>query len=400
MANGNFAGGDGTVNNPYLIEDAHDLNAVRNKLDKHYKLIKDIDLDVPPYNEGEGWTPIGTSANQFQGSLDGDFKKIKKLYIKRDRTYTGLFGRTTNAKLSNIIIDSANITGADRTGSLVGECYKNNIISNCSCYNINMEINNIYSGGFVGTFNSTGNIIENCGVHGRIYTSKNIEIGGFIDNVSYENNISNSYSMCDVISNDSVNGFARTVDSRAGFLKNCYSSGENNKSFLGVVDDKSAIKNCFWNKEKSNVSSSQYGVGLTTQQMQTAQTFIDAGWDKEVLEDGTPVWILKDGQYPRLWFEKFEKSPYKFLIKQNNQYYTIKPEYYSDGKFQPLTLEGGEQPNENDYENFGFDDVNDLLTSQNTKVIQGTDMGVLGEGKYFEVELDNEIKKVNNIELK
>jgi len=53
---------------------------------------------------------------------------------------------------------------------------------------------------------------------------------------------------------------------------------------------------------------------------------------------------------------------YKFLIKQNNQYYAIKPEYYSDGQFQPLTLEGGEQPNENDYEKFGSDDVNDLLT--------------------------------------
>ncbi|WP_096635803.1 discoidin domain-containing protein [Clostridium cochlearium] len=53
--------------------------------------------------------------------------------------------------------------------------------------------------------------------------------------------------------------------------------------------------------------------------------------------------------------------PNKFLLKQNNQYYTIKPEYYSNGQFQPLTLEGGEQPNENDYEKFGSDDVNDLL---------------------------------------
>lgn len=86
---------------------------------------------------------------------------------------------------------------------------------------------------------------------------------------------------------------------------------------------------------------------------------------------------------------------YKFLLKQNNQYYTIKPEYYSNGQFQPLTLEGGAQPNENDYESFGFEDVNDLLASQNTKTIQGIDMGILGEGKYFEVELDNEIKKIN-----
>lgn len=55
------------------------------------------------------------------------------------------------------------------------------------------------------------------------------------------------------------------------------------------------------------------------------------------------------------------EAKYKFLLKQNNQYYTIKPEYYSNGQFQPLTLEGGTTPNENDYENFGFDDLNDLL---------------------------------------
>lgn len=52
----------------------------------------------------------------------------------------------------------------------------------------------------------------------------------------------------------------------------------------------------------------------------------------------------------------------KFLLKQKNNYYTIKPEYYASGQFQPLILEGGEQPNENDYESFGFEDVNDLLT--------------------------------------
>ncbi|WP_160110526.1 discoidin domain-containing protein [Clostridium cochlearium] len=52
---------------------------------------------------------------------------------------------------------------------------------------------------------------------------------------------------------------------------------------------------------------------------------------------------------------------YKFLIKQTDGYYSIKSEYYSDGKFQSLYLEGGEQPNENDYEKFGFMKINDIL---------------------------------------
>ena len=82
------------------------------------------------------------------------------------------------------------------------------------------------------------------------------------------------------------------------------------------------------------------------------------------------IWTGRNGWYANLVFDAIDIDAtgellpynlYEFLIKQNNQYYTIKPEYYQNGQFQPLTLEGGEQPNEADYESFGFDDVNDLL---------------------------------------
>lgn len=52
----------------------------------------------------------------------------------------------------------------------------------------------------------------------------------------------------------------------------------------------------------------------------------------------------------------------KYLIKQNNQYYSIKPEFYQDGQFTPLVLSGGDKPNDDDYNNQGFDDVNILCT--------------------------------------
>ena len=42
MAQGFFAGGNGTKENPFLIEDADDLNAIRNNLSAHYKMINDI----------------------------------------------------------------------------------------------------------------------------------------------------------------------------------------------------------------------------------------------------------------------------------------------------------------------------------------------------------------------
>lgn len=54
--------------------------------------------------------------------------------------------------------------------------------------------------------------------------------------------------------------------------------------------------------------------------------------------------------------------PSKFLIKQNEQYYSIKPEFYADGNFTPLTLNGGTNPNSDDYSTFGFDDIGVLTT--------------------------------------
>lgn len=41
-----FAGGSGTREDPYLIETADQLNAIRYGLDRHYKLIADIDLST------------------------------------------------------------------------------------------------------------------------------------------------------------------------------------------------------------------------------------------------------------------------------------------------------------------------------------------------------------------
>lgn len=79
MAGGRFAGGNGTQASPFLIEDAHDLNAMRNYTNGFYfELIKDINLNTPPYNEGEGWEPI-SFWNSF---LDGRGHRIIGLTVK------------------------------------------------------------------------------------------------------------------------------------------------------------------------------------------------------------------------------------------------------------------------------------------------------------------------------
>ena len=49
-----FAGGDGTKENPYCVSTAEQLNAVRNNLDAYYVQTKDIDLVG-----FKNWVPIG-----------------------------------------------------------------------------------------------------------------------------------------------------------------------------------------------------------------------------------------------------------------------------------------------------------------------------------------------------
>ena len=68
-----FAGGSGTKDDPYLISTPDQLNAIRQGLDRHYKLTGDIDLSA-----WGDWMPIGGEELErhgdpapFTGSLDG-----------------------------------------------------------------------------------------------------------------------------------------------------------------------------------------------------------------------------------------------------------------------------------------------------------------------------------------
>jgi len=119
-----FAGGSGTKEDPYLIETAEQLNAIRKDSAKYFKLIRDIDLS----NWGN-WIPIGGTpayggngdnaynkaqfgADSFRGQLDGNGHVISGMTIKineakpymqeksNDR-YFGLMGYMSNGLGNN-----------------------------------------------------------------------------------------------------------------------------------------------------------------------------------------------------------------------------------------------------------------------------------------------------------
>ncbi len=135
MAGGNFGGGTGTVLSPFLIEDAVDLNAVRNQPSgKYFKLVADIDLSLANLtalglgDSGKGWKPIQSSnLISFSGYFNFNFHKITNLYINRPgEDCIGLFNRLaayddiTNT-ISKPRIENVDIRGRNYVGALAGE---------------------------------------------------------------------------------------------------------------------------------------------------------------------------------------------------------------------------------------------------------------------------------------
>lgn len=115
-----FAGGNGTENNPYLIANVTQLQAIRNAPNSaHFKLINDIDASATAtWNSGQGFNPIG----YFNGTIEGDNFSIIDLTINRLGLYNcGLITQTgAMAVIQNLNFVNATIRGGDRTGLIAG----------------------------------------------------------------------------------------------------------------------------------------------------------------------------------------------------------------------------------------------------------------------------------------
>ncbi len=131
--------GSGTAANPYSIRTeeelrqiATDINAGTVNSDTCYELANDIKLS------DEEWIPIGTVANPFKGTFDGNYHVIKGLKFNDDTdTYAGLFGVIDSATIKNLGVVDVNISckeyaggiAAQSTNSTIKKCYTTGSIS-------------------------------------------------------------------------------------------------------------------------------------------------------------------------------------------------------------------------------------------------------------------------------
>ena len=123
MAKGLF--GKNSNDSSKYIEDVEDLNAIRylpkDKSDTFY-LSHDINMNVYPYNEKEGWEPLPV----LRGNFYGNNCTIFNMYINRPKEdNVGLFRKTYTEKnevlkVSNLFFDNVNISGRNNVGTIIG----------------------------------------------------------------------------------------------------------------------------------------------------------------------------------------------------------------------------------------------------------------------------------------
>ncbi len=325
-----FAGGSGTVEDPYQIADWRHLDNVRNYLDCHFIVINDLDLNSIGYtelasataNEGKGWQPIGTIAvnDTFVGSFDGQGYEIRDLFINRpDEPDVGLFGVVDEGGvIENVgIIANGNVTGNGDVGVLVGK--NEGTVSNSYCTgNVtgNLNVGGLVGWNFGGTVTdtySTGNIIGLDNVGGLVgwntgTASNSYATGGVTGNTSVGGLVgknagttSNSYATGSVNGTDNIGGLVGKNDS-TGTVTNSYSTGNvtGNTHVGGLMGrNQGTESNSFWDTQTSGQGSSAAGSGKNTTEMKDIDTFSGAGWDIVAVADSgarntTYIWNIVD----------------------------------------------------------------------------------------------------------
>lgn len=135
--------GEGTQEDPFLINDLDDLIWFRDQVDeqasdgstqfagKYFKLTADIDL------AGINWNPIGSMTGDhgsFKGVFDGDGHTISNLNCQQTGNGLGLFARTAgNAQIKNLTLHNVTVKSLDNSnyvGGVVGNSYASTKITN------------------------------------------------------------------------------------------------------------------------------------------------------------------------------------------------------------------------------------------------------------------------------
>ena len=319
----------------YYLED---LDAIRNRLNSQYELVRDLDFNADasyrnPINKTKwtvadyedstdtGWLPIGKAvdigcndsrSSCFNGTFEGNGHTILNLQINRDAAdYQGLFGGlASTATVRHIGLAYVKIEGNQYIGGLagsnegaiaasyvVGELHSledegsQGSVGGLAGNNLGLIINSHAHGSFSGVRYYVGGLVGRNDLNARIINSfasgdltGNSNVGGLVG--SNRGPISNSYATGSVIGEIESGGLVGTNALPKVMIANSYAIGRVEGSGGGLVArDGGGISASYWNTETSGLQG-RHGSGQTTQQMQLPTSAIgiyeewdDVNWD-------------------------------------------------------------------------------------------------------------------------
>ncbi len=196
------------------------------------------------------------------------------------------------------------VTGRSSVGALLG--HNGRYASTTDCYATGTATGDSSVGGLAGN-NGPYSSITDCYATGTV-TGYNA-IGGLAGHNHY-GSIADCHASGSVTGNYDLGGLVGNNGPDSS-ITGCYATGHvsGEDRFGGLVGENgsgSRVTASFWDIETSGQATSAGGAGKTTAEMQTASTFLEAGWDfmgKTANGEEGIWWILEGQDYPRLWWE-------------------------------------------------------------------------------------------------
>ena len=341
-----FAGGDGTVNNPYQIETFDQLKELSagvksgTYVTDSFVLVQDIDCQGAEFEPigcidvtySQGNYTIGTINRPFKGTFNGNGHVIKNIKITAPQSGVGFFGVTEGAKVSDLGIENITHTFSNvrRTaekhvwgaGGMVGVAEHGSSFSRCYVKNVSIE-------------NKSSNQEENaagfCGA--SLYFASNNSNASKEDPVTFEDCYVNNLSVTTVTTgtnNCHAGFFGVNREKYFTYVKmtNCYVGGKVESEY-SKTDDKTGkfvafarlkktstnitygeVENCLSVATDNNSAESNIIVGnakATKDSINTAFTSLPSfKSDSNNINDGYPILVWQNNAQPSTPNEIYE----------------------------------------------------------------------------------------------
>lgn len=328
--------GDGTYNNPYLIETAANLAYLAEKVNEgyqaqsmavfrytHFLMTDDFDLN------NINWTPIGNvnmnmEGFYFAGIFDGWYHNIDNLTIQSSADVCGLFGglggewcgiigEDDYGQIKHLSVTNGNITttGTGAAG-IVGGVSEDGLVLQCS-FSGTISVNNGGSycgaGGIVAA--AMGNSrIEQCSFAGSINATNNggftaaAGAGGIVGIAMDHTTIKQCYNTGAITSESFLLNVAAgivgaTLEENSVTVNSCYNtgmlSGATKGGIFGMVspinptkgETSIEVSNCYYLNTCGGTTN--YGTSKTSEEMQTEEfkNTLDSYFHAFVMDNGT-----------------------------------------------------------------------------------------------------------------